>query len=280
MELLNSFETGVRSALPPAWNQWIDASLKHQHPLAKDLPLMNPFHVILIIAAYLISLPVGRAIMKNRKRLELKGFSMLHNSFLIVLSLYMCVESLRQAWSLGYGVAGNPVEETAKGLPLARVLWIFYFSKILEFVDTWIMILKKNDHQISFLHVYHHSTIFFIWWVVVYYAPGGDSYFSAAQNSFVHVWMYLYYLLASLGVEVVYKKYITVMQMTQFLINLGQALYDMVVPTPFPANLAKMLFFYMISLLILFGNFYVKSGRQPRRAKTGEQPQPDTKKKI
>lgn len=37
------------------------------------------------------------------------------------------------------------------------------------------MALKKNNHQISFLHVYHHTSIFFIWWVITYYAPGGES---------------------------------------------------------------------------------------------------------
>ncbi len=98
------------------------------------------------------------------------------------------------------------------------------------------------------------------------------AFFSAAQNSFVHVWMYLYYLLASLNIEVRYKKYITLMQMTQFLINLLQAIYDIVFTTPYPVALAKMLFFYMISLLALFANFYVKSGRQPRLAK-GQEPQ-------
>ena len=30
-----------------------------------------------------------------------------------------------------------------------------------EFVDTLIMILKKNTRQISFLHVYHHASTFF-----------------------------------------------------------------------------------------------------------------------
>jgi len=199
---------------------------------------------------------------------------MVHNTLLILLSLYMFLECVRQAWILGFGFAGNGVETTAKGLPLARVLWIFYCSKVLEFVDTWIMIMKKNERQISFLHIYHHSTIFFIWWIVVYYAPGGDAYLSAAQNSFVHVWMYLYYLLASLGIEVRYKKYITLMQMTQFFINLIHATLDVVFPSPYPAFLAQLLVVYMISLLALFGNFYIKSGRQPRLAKNGQ----DTKK--
>lgn len=55
---------------------------------------------------------------------------------------------------------------------MARILWIYYLSKIPEFLDTIIMALKQNFRQITFLHVYHHLTIFIIWWVVVYYAPG------------------------------------------------------------------------------------------------------------
>ena len=35
---------------------------------------------------------------------------------------------------------------------------------MLEFTDTFIMILKRNDHQISFLHIYHHASTF-LWWV-------------------------------------------------------------------------------------------------------------------
>lgn len=59
-----------------------------------------------------------------------------------------------------------------------------------EFVDTLIMILKKNERQISFLHVYHHATTFFpCWWSVMNFAPGGDTYFTCVLNSGVHVIM-------------------------------------------------------------------------------------------
>jgi len=57
---------------------------------------------------------------------------------------------------------------------MAKMIWLFYFSKIMEFVDTMIMVLKKNNRQISFLHVYHHSSIFTIWWLVTFIAPNGE----------------------------------------------------------------------------------------------------------
>lgn len=80
---------------------------------------------------------------------------------------------------------------SAAGERLAVVLWVHYVSKAYEFVDTLIMILKKNTRQISFLHVYHHATTFFpVWWSVIKYGPGGAAYFCCALNSFIHVGMY------------------------------------------------------------------------------------------
>jgi len=57
---------------------------------------------------------------------------------------------------------------------MAKMIWLFYFSKIMEFVDTMIMVVKKNNRQISFLHVYHHCSIFTIWWLVTFVAPNGE----------------------------------------------------------------------------------------------------------
>ena len=42
-----------------------------------------------------------------------------------------------------------------------------------EFMDTLIMILRKKNNQISFLHVYHHASTFGSWWAAVNFAPGG-----------------------------------------------------------------------------------------------------------
>lgn len=152
---------------------------------------------------------------------------------------------------------------------MARVLWIFYVSKIPEFIDTWIMIMKKNDRQVSFLHLYHHSTIFVIWWAIIYYAPGGDSYLSAAMNSFVHVLMYSYYFLTSIGFKnVPWKKYITQIQMFQFLVNLIHGAHNSIMDVPgYPRWTGQLLFFYMITLLFLFGNFYLKNLSAARAAK-------------
>lgn len=42
-------------------------------------------------------------------------------------------------------------------------------------------------------------------------------YFAAAQNSFIHVFMYSYYLLTALGYQPWYKKYLTQAQVIFFI---------------------------------------------------------------
>ena len=57
---------------------------------------------------------------------------------------------------------------------VARALWWYYISKLVEFLDTVFFILRKKDNQISFLHVYHHASMFPIWWIGVKWVPGGQ----------------------------------------------------------------------------------------------------------
>jgi elongation of very long chain fatty acids protein 4 len=69
---------------------------------------------------------------------------------------------------------------------MASALWVFYFSKVPEFMDTFLMALKRNFHQITFLHVYHHSSIFLIWWLIISYAPSVAFAHRAHTEAWVH----------------------------------------------------------------------------------------------
>ena len=85
----------------------------------------------------------------------------------------MVMEAIRQAFFVDrYSLGLNGINDTKRGLGMAKIVFIFYWSKIPEFVDTFIMVLKKSDRQISFLHLYHHATIFSIWWYTTFVAPG------------------------------------------------------------------------------------------------------------
>ena len=105
----------------------------------------------------------------------------------------------------------------------------------------------------------------FVIWFGANFAPGGNSVFGTAQNSVVHVIMYGYYFLASYGSKyrkyLWWKKYLTLLQLTQFTINLGFLVNFLVHPgtCEFPHWMPKFMIFYMTSFLVLFGNFYIIS---------------------
>ncbi|CAG8455687.1 10678_t:CDS:2 [Ambispora gerdemannii] len=281
--LVNPLENILVSTLTvlfPSTSQYVKNFLaENESPFSKRLPLMNPFHVLLITLSYLSVVFVGKRIMENRTKFDTRTLSTIHNSFLVWLSAYMCYGVLSEAWNQGYGLFGNPEDKSENGWQMAKYIWLFYVSKIAEFTDTFIMVLKKNNHQITFLHVYHHCSIFVIWWLVTFIAPNGEAYFSAALNSAVHVVMYGYYLSTTLSVPIRFiKRYITLFQMTQFTLMMIQATYDMVlfkVLTPdakqkYPFVLTALLWVYMWTMLGLFMNFFIADRKREREARAAK----------
>ncbi|GBG67800.1 hypothetical protein CBR_g924 [Chara braunii] len=249
-------------------------------PITKGLPCVDsPTPVILGVSTYLAIVIFGSCMLKwkgtGKPRASdprpLRFLVVLHNLFLFFLSLYMCLGIVYEAIKNNYHIWGNPYVPSQ--VQMGRLIYIFYMSKYFEFVDTIIMLLKKNLRQVSVLHVYHHSSIALIWWVVSYHAPGGEAYFSAALNSGVHVAMYLYYLLAALigKDEKIRKKYLfwgqylTITQMVQFAMNLIQAYVGVKSNVDYPQFLLKILYYYMMTLLVLFANFYVRKYIFPKQ---------------
>ncbi|KAF9142906.1 hypothetical protein BGX21_007213, partial [Mortierella sp. AD011] len=88
-----------------------------ESPLAQELPLMNPFHVLLITLGYLITISLGMQIMKNFNRFEVKTFSLLHNFALVSISAYMCGGILYEAYQAKYTLFENVADHSIKGLP-------------------------------------------------------------------------------------------------------------------------------------------------------------------
>jgi GNS1/SUR4 family len=108
-------------------------------------------------------------------------------------------------------------------------------------------------------------------------APYGEAYFTSFLNSFIHVIMYSYYLCSSLGIAKsitkAVKPFITMGQMTQFLLMLCQASYDFYLvyfvmteeekKEAYPPTLVVLLWLYMWTMLGLFGNFFIQTYRKP-----------------
>ncbi|EGC38932.1 hypothetical protein DICPUDRAFT_27790 [Dictyostelium purpureum] len=217
-------------------------------------PLMSrPHDMIILILGYYLFIFLGRKIMKNQKPFELKYPLIIHNAICFLMSVYMVIEIAYQAYSNDYKLICNPVDYSEKGTGMAKVLWLFFFSKFIELMDTVFMVLRKKDNQIT---------------VSILYTAGGDSYFSAIMNSFVHSLMYGYYTLALLGYRVWWKKYLTQLQLIQFVFNILSSFLAIYMDCDFPNWMHWSMIAYMVSFIILFGAFYKRTYKSEPKKKT------------
>lgn len=146
--------------------------------------------------------------------------------------------------------------EHIEGGSLRHGLLVYWISKFIELLDTVYMVLRHKTRQISFLHVWHHSTITLLadWAYTRSSIPAIVP--IVALNSAVHVVMYGYYALTALFPlhEFTWKKRITQMQMTQFLIAIVHGTYGYLYH-----GFCIYSILYGLGMLSLFSNFYYRA---------------------
>ncbi|KAF8788975.1 Elongation of very long chain fatty acids like protein [Argiope bruennichi] len=217
---------------------------------------------------------IGPAWMKNREPYNLRHFMVVYNIFLVGLSGWITSNYMRYGWLTTYSWRCEPIDvsNNPAALKAVQVCWVFYISKLVEYLDTIIFVLRKKYSQINFLHVFHHSTVPVTAWLGVSYGPGGYNTFLPMLNSFVHVWMYLYYGLSAVGPEVQkylwWKKYLTSLQLVQFTLAILYFVY-LFLFAPKSCNVSPFLIWLTLGQAIvyfgLFSHFYLKSYKQPSR---------------
>ncbi|KAK3184768.1 hypothetical protein Dsin_032054 [Dipteronia sinensis] len=148
----------------------------------------------------------------------LRRITAFHNFILIIISLIMAVGGtlsiFTQAPSLHYIIC-FPTNTPPKG-PLFFWSYMFYLSKIYEYADTLLIIMSKSIKRLSFLHVYHHATVVIMCYVGLHTAQSSFP-LVLVTNCLVHVFMYWYYLLCSLGLRPKWKRLVTDCQILQFM---------------------------------------------------------------
>jgi len=152
-------------------------------------------------------------------------------------------------------------EFNPKNPPMSKVLWLFYISKVLDFADTFFIIIGKKWKQLSFLHVYHHATIFLVYWLNLHVNYDGDVYLTIILNGLIHAVMYTYYFVSMHTRDIWWKKFLTMAQLIQFLCMNSQAIYIMLTPncSQSPPRVTSLYFGYIFSLFVLFLQFYIGS---------------------
>lgn len=218
--------------------------------------------VLVLTALYLLCVKYGPSMMASKRPMQAQALLVVYNFFMVGLSLYMFIEFAACIYHNNYGLLCQPVDysRTALGYREASVAWWYFFSKIIEFLDTIFFILRKKNGQLTFLHVYHHSTMAVICWYVAKYVPGGEKFYAGGLNVLVHVFMYLYYGLAAMGPEMQkylwWKRYLTKFQMLQFLCVNVRCVMALTVECGYPRWINVFAAVYSSILLVLFAQFY------------------------
>ncbi|XP_054263695.1 elongation of very long chain fatty acids protein 4-like [Macrosteles quadrilineatus] len=225
----------------------------------------SPVPTLLYTFLYLSIVCVGPRLMRDRKPFKLKWILVPYNLSMAILNMYIAFELFIGSTRLKYSYICQPIRQVShkEELRIANAVWWYYFSKLLEFSDTFFFILRKKDKQLTFLHVYHHSTMFSLWWIGIKWVPSGSTFLPAMVNSFIHVLMYSYYGLAALGPRIApflwWKKYLTILQLVQFTTALILGINGIRSGCDFPLWMQYALVVYMMSFIVLFGNFYAKA---------------------
>lgn len=189
------FSSGMR--FHPQYNVWLSPTVLYAPPVA-----------YLVLALW-----CHRAMKTRQTPSWVPSVVKLYNVSQVVLCLYMTIGLLP--------VVGIP-NVFGIGLPeTAQIEWfvfVHYLSKYLDWLDTvWMILKKKSDKQMSFLHLYHHATIGVVWGVVLSSGFGsGTVGYGAFINSVTHVLMYTHYFVTSVGLRNPLKNYLTMWQIGQF----------------------------------------------------------------
>ncbi|KAJ1761410.1 hypothetical protein LPJ62_002932 [Coemansia sp. RSA 2167] len=146
--------------------------------------------------------------------------------------------------------------------------YLFYLSKYYELVDTFIILAKGR--KATFLQTYHHAGAITTMWVGCYFGSP-QLVFYVIANSIVHTLMYTYFALTAMGYSPPGKKFLTHIQIFQFLIGLVFIALYITIPgclTPLQRNLLFVMLSYLIPLIYLFVDFAIKTYGKKSKVKT------------
>jgi len=235
-------------------------------PRMDGLPLLNsPLPTALICMCYVFIVKVaGPRFMQNREPYNIRTFLVIYNALQVALSAYIVYWCIQGGWFWKHSFICQPVDysNSREALAETHVSYVYFLAKFTEFIDTFAFVARKKFSHISTLHVIHHGIMPLSVWPGLRFVPGGHATFFGLLNSFVHVFMYLYYMFAALGPKyskwIWWKRHMTDLQMVQFvgmIVHAGQLL---VVPDcGFPVIYGYVIAGHAIMFFILFSQFYI-----------------------
>ncbi|CAH8571468.1 unnamed protein product [Schistosoma bovis] len=244
-------------------NRIFKTSMERADPRVSSMFLMSSVNGLLyVIIAYLTLVHYGLKFMKGRNPFRINGLVVAYDWIMVVMNAYMLYESVAVAFNENYSLYCQKVDYSSNpnALRLARAIWLFHISKVVECLDTFFFIIRGRTHLVTWLHVYHHCTMIPITWAGVKWAAGGEIFQPVAVNCTIHVIMYSYYAFAALGPKwrkyLWWKRYLTMLQMIQFSYGMLYSYISLYNQCGLKEFVYYFNLFYQASLLLLFYNHY------------------------
>ncbi|KAH8251388.1 hypothetical protein KR032_010251, partial [Drosophila birchii] len=240
--------------------------------------LRSIWPTIIVLTTYLVFvLKLGPKLMAKRKPFELRGIIKAYNIVQIVYNTvtfiyYAHFMFILRPCSLRCMVS-LPLDHEHKDRE--RFITNLYLSnKFMDLLDTVFFVLRKKNKQISFLHVFHHVVLVVLSYAIpTLYGFGGATTGMAFLNQIVHAIMYTYYLLTSISpaaqANLWWKKYITIIQLLQFVLIILQCINILVQPNcDAPRPVAYVFGSFSMALAVMFSKFYFKTYIRPNKKKS------------
>lgn len=258
--------TGSSSAL-----NWVlyDFWQDNGQPFSSHLPLVKspPWTIVSIIGVYLLFVyKIGPGWMRNRQPYEMKSVITAYNIFHIACNgvlgtiALILTHGTYDCWTCK--TTGDP-NSTGDNL-LLNLTYFYFLAKFLDLLDTVFFILRKKYSQVTPLHVIHHSIMPICTYLSLKFTPIGRTSIIGTLNSLVHCVMYTYYLLSSMpefSKNLWWKKYLTILQIFQFVIFFVHAIQGLfMINCPnFPVTISIMELLNSLFFMKTFTDFFIRT---------------------
>ncbi|CAG7722109.1 unnamed protein product [Allacma fusca] len=229
--------------------------------------------VYIIIGVYLLGIYYGQKWMEKRPAFRLNTALFLWNAALAIFSIAATIRGYPEAiYFLSKPNGSYLAVCSGDTTNYAMLFWglLFVISKVVELGDTAFIILRKQ--KLIVLHWFHHILTLFGCWVAAEYAPAASRFYFV--NTFVHSFMYTYYALKALKVQIPRRisMTITIIQILQMVVGvyfIGILLYTLKLGRPCRINIELLYYgaFLILSFLALFLNFFVRTYLQRSKDK-------------
>lgn len=245
----------------------------HHNPELNKYALFNggPWLVCLLIGSYLyFVLKAGPKMMETKQAYDLKPYIRLYNFGMVIFNAYLFYHA---SPFLNFGLYCWGCNRAIQPMVLESipVVWLVLISRFFDFFDTIFFVLRKKFSHVSFLHVFHHTVVPIGFWIGIKFAFFPVCCFIPYLNLVVHVIMYSYYGLSTFGPKVQkylwWKKYLTRLQIVQFLIALVHSLQPLYLRgCTFPTIFVLGQTVGALLFLWLFISFYLQAYRKQQRS--------------